>query len=141
MPEGATAVMLLLKLDIISCLNYAWREAHNNMLLRRSIALDCLRRTLPPIDDDQKLALLHASFKGITLFRKQTRSALPRSLCSLSQQRPLHLILLNRMSDKVGVSMTEAALRNLTDEAGERAGPCLLPQVPELANLKKARSP
>ena len=41
MPEGARAVMLLLKLDIISCLNYAWREAHNKMLLRRSIALDC----------------------------------------------------------------------------------------------------
>ena len=68
MPEGARAVMLLLKLDIISCLNYAWREAHNKMLLHRSIALDCLRRTLPPIDDDQKLALLHAPFKGATLF-------------------------------------------------------------------------
>ena len=68
MPEGARAVMFLLKLDIISCLNYAWREAHNKMLSRRSIALDCLRRTLPPIDDDQNLALLHAPFKGTTLF-------------------------------------------------------------------------
>ena len=38
------------------------------MLLRRSIALDCLERTLPPIDKDQKLALLHAPFKGTTLF-------------------------------------------------------------------------
>ena len=38
------------------------------MLLRRSIALDCLYRTLPPIDEDQKLALLHAPFKGTTLF-------------------------------------------------------------------------
>ena len=65
MSEGARAVMLLLKLDIISCLNYAWREAHNKMLLRCSIALDCLRRTLPPIDDDQKLALLHAPFKEL----------------------------------------------------------------------------
>ena len=64
MPEGARAVMQLLKLDIISCLNYAWREAHNKMLLRRSIALDCLRRSLPPIADDQKLALLRAPFKG-----------------------------------------------------------------------------
>ena len=68
MPEGARAVMLLLKLDIISCLNYAWREAHNKMLLRCSIALDFLRRTLPPIVDNQKLALLHAPFKGTTLF-------------------------------------------------------------------------
>ena len=68
MPEDARAAMLLLKLDIVSCLHYAWREAHNKMLLRRSIALDCLRRTLPPIDEDQKLALLHAPFKGTTLF-------------------------------------------------------------------------
>ena len=71
MPEGARAVMLLLKLDIISCLNYAWREAHNKMLLRRSIALDCLRRTLPPIDD-QKLALLHAPFKSTCLQQCRT---------------------------------------------------------------------
>ena len=68
MPEGARAAMLLLKLDIISFLNYAWREVHNKMLLRRSIALDCLERTLPPIDQDQKLALLHAPFRGTTLF-------------------------------------------------------------------------
>ena len=91
MPEGARAAMLLLKLDIVSCLHYAWRETHNKMLLRRSIALDCLRRTLPPIDEDQKLALLHAPFKGSTLFggswpsyRKRTRSVLPPSPCSLS---------------------------------------------------------
>ena len=68
MPEGARAAMLLLKLDIVSFLHYAWREVHNKMLLRRSIALDCLDRTLPPIDEDQKLSLLHAPFKGTTLF-------------------------------------------------------------------------
>ena len=68
MPDGARAAMLLLKLDIVSFLHYAWREVHNKMLLRRSIALDCLERTLPPIDEDQKLALLHAPFKGTTLF-------------------------------------------------------------------------
>ena len=71
MPEGARAAMLLfamLKLDIVSFLHYAWREVHNKLLLRRSIALDCLERTLPPIDKDQKLALLHAPFKGTTLF-------------------------------------------------------------------------
>ena len=68
MPEGARAAMLLLKLDIVSFLHYAWREVHNKMLLCRPIALDCLERTLPPIDEDQKLALLHAPFKGTTLF-------------------------------------------------------------------------
>ena len=38
------------------------------MLVRRFIALDCLRKALPPIDEDQRLALLHAPFKGATLF-------------------------------------------------------------------------
>ena len=32
-------------------------------------SLDCLRRTLPPIDNDQKLAFLHPPFKGTMLFR------------------------------------------------------------------------
>ena len=68
MPEGGKAVMLHLKLDLVACCNLAWREAHNNLLLRRSIALDNLRRKLPPIDEDQRLALLHAPFKGTTLF-------------------------------------------------------------------------
>ena len=68
MPEGAKAVMLHLKLDLVACCNFSWRETHNKMLLRRSIALDYLRKTLPPIDEDQRLALLHAPFKGTTLF-------------------------------------------------------------------------
>ena len=38
------------------------------MLLCRSIALDCLGKTLTTIDEDQGLALFHAPFKGITLF-------------------------------------------------------------------------
>ena len=67
MPEGARAVMLLLKLDIISCLNYAWRETHNKMLLRRSIALDCLRRTLPLILLVLMLAEVGVSMTGRAL--------------------------------------------------------------------------
>ena len=64
-----TQVCLLhLKLDLVACCNFSWREAHNKMLLRRSIALDNLRKTLLPIDEDQRLALLHASFTGTTLF-------------------------------------------------------------------------
>ena len=146
MPEGARAVMLLLKMDIIPCLNYAWREAHNKMLLRHSIALDCLRRTLPPIDVDQKLALLHAPFKGTTLFGgefvklQEANTKRAATFIVFPQPTgPLHLILLDRMLDKVGVSMTEGAIRNLVGEAGDRAGPRLPPRVPNLANLKKAR--
>ena len=41
---------------------------HNAILMRRSIALDNLSSTLPPIDQDQKVALLHAPFNGTTLF-------------------------------------------------------------------------
>ena len=38
------------------------------MLLRRLIALDYLKKTIPPTVKDQKLALLHAPFTGTTLF-------------------------------------------------------------------------
>ena len=36
--------------------------------MRCSIALDNLPRTIPLIDEDQKVALLHAPFKGTFLF-------------------------------------------------------------------------
>ena len=38
------------------------------MLMRRLIAWNNLKKTQPPIDEDQKLALLHAPFTGTTLF-------------------------------------------------------------------------
>ena len=144
MPEGARAAMLLLKLDIVSFLHYAWREVHNKMLLRRYIALDCLERILPPIDEDQKLALLHAPFKGTTLFggelaKLQEANTKRASLCSLSQQRPLHLTLHVLMSDEVRALKIRRALRDLADLAGDRAGPRLPPRLRDLANLGMAR--
>ena len=143
---GAKAVMLL-KLDIISCLNYAWREAHNKMLLRHSIALDCLRRKLPPIDDDQKLALLHAPFKGTMLFggelaklqEANTKRAATFTVF-LQPTGPLHLILLDRMSDEVEVSLTEGAIRNLAGDSGDRAGPRLPPRVPNHFQYKEGQT-
>ena len=38
------------------------------MLMHRSIALYNLNKTISPIDEDQKVALLHAPFTGTTLF-------------------------------------------------------------------------
>ena len=38
------------------------------MLMRRSVALDNISKTIPPIDPDQKVTLLHVPFKGTTLF-------------------------------------------------------------------------
>ena len=142
MPEGARAAMLLLKLDIVSCLHYAWREAHNKMLLRRSIALDCLRRTLPPIDEDQKLALLHAPFKGTTLFggelaklqepntkRAATFTVFPQPTAPSASYSTRPYVGRGRISTK------RRALRNLAGEVGDRAGP----RLPHLASLKIAR--
>ena len=147
MPEGARAAMLLLKLDIISFLNYAWREVHNKMLLRRSIALDCLERTLPPIDQDQKLALLHAPFRGTTLFggelaklqeantkRAATFTVFPQPTA------PLHLTLHVLTWAVVRVlEMTRRASENQVAEAGDRAGPHQPPLLRDLANLRTAR--
>ena len=99
-------------------------------VVTRSIALDCLERTLPPIDEDQKLALLYAPFKGTTLlegswlsYRKRTRSVLQPSPCSLSQQRPLHPTLHVLTSDEVRALRIRRALRDLADVAEDRAGP------------------
>ena len=137
MPEGARAVMLLL---IISCLNYAWREVHNKLLLRHSIALDCLRRTLPPIDHDQKLAFLHAPFKGTTLFggelaklqeantkRAATFTVFPQPTAPPASYSTRPYVGGSSYLDEVGVSMIGRALRNLAGEAGDRAGPRLPP--------------
>ena len=71
MPEGARIVCHQLKLDLVVNCNFSWRESHNKMLLRVFIALENLRKTQPPIDEDQKLALLHAPFTGTTLFGEE----------------------------------------------------------------------
>ena len=118
MPEGSKAVMHHLKLDLVACCNFSWREAHN-LLLSRSIALDCLRKTSPPIDEDQRLALLHAPFKGTTLFGGElaklqevnTKRAATYDVF-LRQQRSLSRILPVRISDEERVFLTGRALRN-----------------------------
>ena len=68
MPEGAQIVLHQLKLDLVASCNFSWSEAHNMMLLRCFIALENLKMTQTPIDEDQKLALLHVPFTGTTLF-------------------------------------------------------------------------
>ena len=148
MPEGARAAMLLLKVDIVSFLHYAWREVHNKLLLRRSIALDCLERTLPPIDEDQKLALLHVPSRELRClegswlsFRKRTRNVLQLSPCSLSQQRPLHLPLHTVTWAVVRALKIRRALENQAEKAGDRAGPRPPPRLRDLASPRMARKP
>ena len=57
-------VLHQLKLNLVASCNFTWREAHNKMLLCHLIALENLKKTQPPIDEDQKLALLHVPFTG-----------------------------------------------------------------------------
>ena len=143
MPEGARAAMLLLRLDIVSFLHYAWREVHNKMLLRRSIALDCLERTLPPMDKNQKLALLHAPFKGTTLFggelaKLQEANMKPAAPFTVFPQ-PTAPSTSYSTRPYVGRGKIRRALRDLAEVAGDRAGPCLPPRLRDLANLRMAR--
>ena len=57
-----------LKLDLVTGANFGWRMVHDHMFMCRSVALDNLSKTIPLIDSDQRVALLHAPFKGTTLF-------------------------------------------------------------------------
>ena len=57
-----------IKLDLVAGTNYAWRTVHYHLLIRRSVVLDNLSKTIPLIDPDQRVALFHAPFKGTTLF-------------------------------------------------------------------------
>ena len=41
---------------------------HNHMLMHRFLTLNNLSKTIPLIDSDYRVALLHAPFKGTTLF-------------------------------------------------------------------------
>ena len=56
-----------IKLDLVAGANLAWRTVHNHMIMCRSIVLDNLFKTIPPIDPDQRVALFHAPFNGATL--------------------------------------------------------------------------
>ena len=64
--EESKAALHHLKLDLVSSFNFTWRVVHYNILMRHSIALDNITRTIPPIDENQKVAL-HASFMATTL--------------------------------------------------------------------------
>ena len=117
------------------------------MLLRCSIALDCLERALPPIDQDQKLALLHAPFRGTTLFGGElAKLQEANTKCAVTftvfprPTAPLHLTLhvLTRVVVRV-LEMIRRASENQAAEAGDRAGPRQPPPLRDLANLRIAR--
>ena len=125
MPEGAQPVLHHLKLDLVSCCNISWRVAHNKMLVCHLIALDNLKKTLPLIDEDQKLALLHselaklqkASTNQVSAFTVFPMPTVPR---------PLSPIPVDRMSDEGRVIAVQAGEGVILDRvvagAEDRAG-------------------
>ena len=113
------------------------------MLLRRSIALDCLRKILPPIDEDQRLTLLHAPFKGTTLFggelaKLQEANTKRADLRCVPYAGSALCLLFSYVSDKKKVFLTGRVLRNLVAVAGDRAVPCQPPLSLGLDSLRKA---
>ena len=117
------------------------------MLMRRSINLDDLNTTIPPIDEDQKLALLHAPFMGTTLFGELAKlqeantkraSALTVSRC---WQRPCLLFFTslyvgrgnNYNSDRKGGLFSEEKW------PAKSPGQAQLPQYLSLGRPKMAR--
>ena len=138
MPEGAKAVMLHPKLDLV---------AHNKMLLRCSVALDNLRRTLPPIDEDQRLALLHAPFNGTTLFGAElaklqeanTKPAATFTVFPTPIMAPPVSYSPRLTSDEGKVFLTGGAQGSLVAGTEDRAGPRHLPPVLSLCPCKEGQ--
>ena len=104
------------------------------MLMCRSMALNNLSKTISAIDSDQTVALLHAPFKGTTLFRRElaklrtTNKELPLSHTPLS----LHLI---DLSGKVAPPTGRVAGIEI------RVDPPLHPQLLDRPSLELVRPP
>ena len=45
-----------LNLDVVSAFKFSWRMVYNDMLMRRSITLENLSRSIPLVDEDQNVA-------------------------------------------------------------------------------------
>ena len=98
--DESNVILVQLKLDLAASHQFAWRFFHNDMLMRCSIALVNLPSTVPLIDENQKLYLLHVPFRGHILFggvltsllcRQRTwNGSSPSHGCLLSPQFTLH---------------------------------------------------
>ena len=135
-----------LKLDLVADSIFACRTVHNNMLMCSSMALDNLSRTIPPIDSDQKVALLHAPFKGTTHFGgKLAKLHRANKECASSvtvyPAYPLRLTPLSLTQAVAGL------LRKVAPPTGEvagmeiRADPPLRPQLLNRPSLGMVKPP
>ena len=138
-----------LKLDLVAGSNFAWRTVHNHMLMCRSVAVENLSKTIPLRDSDQKVALLHAPFKGTTLFRgelaklhrpnKEPASSVTVYLAAASQtystsvSRPWQVF--QRFFKRGGSSYKKSGRDRI------RVDPPLWPQLLDCSSLEAFRPP
>ena len=116
------------------------------MLTHCSVALDNLSKTIPPIDSDQKVALLHAPFKDTKLFRvklaklhianKERASSITVYLGATPQSSPLSLTqAVVDLSGKVAPPTGRVAGIEI------RVDPPLRPQLLDRPSLEVVRPP
>ena len=115
------------------------------MLMRRSVALDNLSRTITPIDSDQKVALLHPPFKGTTL----SGGELAKLHRANKERASSVTVYLAASSQTYSTSLTQAVagLLGMVASSGEVAGieirvdPPLRPQLLNCPSLGTVKSP
>ena len=132
MPEGAKAVMHHLKLDLVACCNFLWREAHNKMLLCRSIALDCLRKDFTSDRRGSEIGSPPCSFQRNHSFRRgigETPRGEHEACCD---------IRCVPYANSAPVSYSSCPYVARGKSFSDRAGPCQLPLSLGLARLRKA---
>ena len=126
--------------------NYAWRSVHNHMLMRRSVVLDNLAKIIPPIDPDQRVALLHTPFRGTTLFRGELAKVYrankehASSNC-FTQQLPFSLTPLNLIQAEVDPSGRVAPPTGAVAGTGIIEDPPLCQQLLDHPSLETVRPP
>ena len=115
------------------------------MLMRRSVALDNLSKTIPPIDSDQKVALLHAPFKGTTFFggklAKLHRANKEPASSVFIRQLTLSLTPLSLTQVVVDLSGKVAPPTGRVAEIEIRVDPPLWPQLLDRPSLEAVRPP
>ena len=135
-----------LKLDLVAGSNFAWRTVHNHMVMCRSVAVENLSKTIPLRDSDQKVALLHAPFKGSTLFggelaklhraNKEPASSVTVYLAATSQTYSTKRYPGHGRFFKRGGSSYKKSGRD-----GIRVDPPLWPQLLDRSSLEAFRPP
>ena len=118
---------------------------HNLTLMCHSVALDNLSKTIPLINSDQKVALLHAPFKGTTLLggelAKLHRANKERASSVTVYPAATHLTPLSLTQAVVDLSGKVAPPTGRVAGIEIRVDPPLRPQLLDRPSLEAVRPP